>query len=182
MTCCSSLSNFTTSPMGVGDHHHFHHMGFHLLHLANNKKSASEAALAAERAPPKGCTVVRVGSAGEEQQRFVVPVEYLNHPLFGRLLKEAEEEYGFQHMGAISIPCQLHEFHHVRRIIVAPERLQHTDDIPSLRLLLHRRSHRALTSFDGKTTPTRSRKKTSLWRSWWNPLRCCSPHREVEDH
>ncbi|KAL9661752.1 hypothetical protein QQ045_026580 [Rhodiola kirilowii] len=31
---------------------------------------------------PKGCLAVLVGQAGEERQRFVIPVMYLNHPLF----------------------------------------------------------------------------------------------------
>ncbi|RYR24136.1 hypothetical protein Ahy_B02g057636 [Arachis hypogaea] len=41
---------------------------------------------------PKGFMAIKVGQ-GEEQQRFVVPVIYFNHPLFMQLLKEAEEEY-----------------------------------------------------------------------------------------
>ncbi|KAK8956727.1 hypothetical protein KSP39_PZI000751 [Platanthera zijinensis] len=70
-----------------------------------------------EAAPPKGCMTIRVGSAGEEMQKFVVPVEYVNHPLFFRLLKEAEEEYGFEQTGAIRIPCQVEDFRHVRGAI-----------------------------------------------------------------
>ncbi|KAG0458858.1 hypothetical protein HPP92_021986 [Vanilla planifolia] len=50
-------------------------------------------------------------------QRFVVPVEYVNHPLFVELLKEAEEEYGFHQKGAITIPCHVDEFRHVRGMI-----------------------------------------------------------------
>ena len=53
---------------------------------------------------PKGCLAVMVGLDGKQKQRFVVPLEYLAHPLFQTLLKEAEEEYGFDHKGAISIP------------------------------------------------------------------------------
>ncbi|KAJ6851249.1 uncharacterized protein M6B38_261260 [Iris pallida] len=67
--------------------------------------------------PPKGCMAVRVGRREEEQERFVVPVVYLNHPLFLGLLKEAEEEYGFEHAGAITIPCHVEHFRHVRGII-----------------------------------------------------------------
>ncbi|KAI4355288.1 hypothetical protein L6164_004077 [Bauhinia variegata] len=59
---------------------------------------------------PKGCLAIKVGQ-GEEQQRIVVPVLYLNHPLFAELLKEAEEEYGFEyHQGTITIPCQMEDF------------------------------------------------------------------------
>ncbi|CAL9200405.1 unnamed protein product [Musa hybrid cultivar] len=68
-------------------------------------------------APPKGWMAIRVGGTGEEQQRFVVPVGYLNHPLFVALLRAAEEEYGFHHTGAITIPCHVEQFRHVQGII-----------------------------------------------------------------
>ncbi|PWA47630.1 hypothetical protein CTI12_AA047400 [Artemisia annua] len=48
---------------------------------------------------------VMVGHEGQEQKRFVIPVIYIYHPLFIELLKEAEEEYGFDHRGPINIPC-----------------------------------------------------------------------------
>lgn len=66
---------------------------------------------------PKGCLVIKVGSEGGEKERIVVPVNYLNHPLFAELLKEAEEEYGFAHEGAIVIPCQLEQFRYVQALI-----------------------------------------------------------------
>ncbi|KAL9686626.1 hypothetical protein QQ045_031019 [Rhodiola kirilowii] len=66
---------------------------------------------------PKGCLAVKVGQDENEQQRFVVPVMYLNHPLFKQLLKEAEEEYGFDQKGAITIPCHVLEFRYVRGLI-----------------------------------------------------------------
>ncbi|KAE8727558.1 Auxin-responsive protein SAUR32 [Hibiscus syriacus] len=66
---------------------------------------------------PRGCLAIKVGSQGEEQQRFVVPVMYFNHPLFIRLLKEAEEEYGFDQKGTITIPCHVEEFRNVRCLI-----------------------------------------------------------------
>ncbi|KAJ6940591.1 auxin-responsive protein SAUR32 [Populus alba x Populus x berolinensis] len=78
---------------------------FHLhlpnLHHHHHKKQARDV--------PKGCLAIKVGQ-GEEQQRFVVPVIYFNHPLFIQLLKEAEEEYGFDQKGTITIPCHVEEF------------------------------------------------------------------------
>ncbi|KAJ3690691.1 hypothetical protein LUZ61_019855 [Rhynchospora tenuis] len=68
-------------------------------------------------APPKGWMAIRVGAEGEEQRRFLVPVMYLNHPLFLGLLKEAEEEYGFNQKGAITIPCHVEHFCRVQDII-----------------------------------------------------------------
>nr|XP_043625809.1 auxin-responsive protein SAUR32-like [Erigeron canadensis] len=59
---------------------------------------------------PKGCLAVKVGEASGEQQRFVVPVIWFNHPLFMQLLKEAEDEYGFEQKGTITIPCHVKHF------------------------------------------------------------------------
>ncbi|KAK4379158.1 hypothetical protein RND71_001020 [Anisodus tanguticus] len=59
---------------------------------------------------PKGYLAIKVGQEEEEQQRFVVPVSYFNHPLFIQLLKEAEEVYGFHHKGTITIPCHVEQF------------------------------------------------------------------------
>ncbi|GMP61070.1 hypothetical protein CsSME_00023679 [Camellia sinensis var. sinensis] len=65
---------------------------------------------------PKGCLAIKVGQ-GDQQQRFVVPVMYFNHPLFMQLLKEAEEEYGFDQKGTITIPCHVEEFRYVQAMI-----------------------------------------------------------------
>ncbi|XP_071719633.1 auxin-responsive protein SAUR50-like [Rutidosis leptorrhynchoides] len=40
------------------------------------------------------------------ERRFVVPITYLRHPLFLILLERAAEEYGFDHDGALMIPCR----------------------------------------------------------------------------
>ncbi|EYU35308.1 hypothetical protein ABFS82_06G132600 [Erythranthe guttata] len=53
---------------------------------------------------PKWHLAVYVGEG--EKKRFVIPLSYLNHPLFQDLLFQAEEEFGFHHpMGGITIPC-----------------------------------------------------------------------------
>lgn len=52
---------------------------------------------------PKGHFAVYVG---ENNRRFVIPISYLNHPLFQDLLHWAEEEFGYNHpMGGLTIPC-----------------------------------------------------------------------------
>ncbi|XP_073025162.1 auxin-responsive protein SAUR27-like [Primulina eburnea] len=59
---------------------------------------------------PKGHFAVYVGET-ENKQRFVIPVSYLNNPLFQELLNKAEEEFGFCHpMGGITIPCSQYLF------------------------------------------------------------------------
>ncbi|MFS7907180.1 putative small auxin-up RNA [Helianthus anomalus] len=40
------------------------------------------------------------------ERRFVIPITYLHHPSFLRLLERAAEEYGFDHEGALMIPCR----------------------------------------------------------------------------
>ncbi|GLJ44452.1 hypothetical protein SUGI_0932650 [Cryptomeria japonica] len=65
---------------------------------------------------PKGCLALYVGR-GEEHQRCVIPVEYINHPLFQKLLEETEKEYGFEHKGRITIPCNVSHFNYVQEVI-----------------------------------------------------------------
>ncbi|KAL3649451.1 hypothetical protein CASFOL_005854 [Castilleja foliolosa] len=63
---------------------------------------------------PKGHMAVYVGQKDGDFERIMVPVVYLNHPLFGDLLKESEKEYGFRHPGGITIPCRVSEFERVQ--------------------------------------------------------------------
>ncbi|XP_074356391.1 protein SMALL AUXIN UP-REGULATED RNA 12-like [Apium graveolens] len=42
----------------------------------------------------------------DEMERFVVPLTYLSHPTFLSLLEQAADEYGFDHGGALTIPCR----------------------------------------------------------------------------
>ena len=44
---------------------------------------------------PKGHLAVYVGET--QKKRFVVPLSYLDQPLFQDLLRRSEEEYGFNH-------------------------------------------------------------------------------------
>jgi SAUR family protein len=76
---------------------------------------------AAEATTPKGQVAVYVGSAepGGESMRYVVPVVYFNHPLFGELLREAEEEFGFEHPGGITIPCAASRFERAAAVAAA---------------------------------------------------------------
>nr|ACG44091.1 SAUR11 - auxin-responsive SAUR family member [Zea mays] len=73
---------------------------------------------------PKGQVAVYVGGEGEASQslRYVVPVVYFNHPTFGELLREAEEEFGFQHPGVISIPCPAARFERAAALAAAAKK------------------------------------------------------------
>ncbi|OWM84065.1 uncharacterized protein LOC116187086 [Punica granatum] len=56
---------------------------------------------------PKGYLAVYVG---EELRRFVIPTGYLKHSLFKVLLEKVEEEFGFDHSGGLTIPCEIETF------------------------------------------------------------------------
>ncbi|CAM8959208.1 unnamed protein product [Rhodiola kirilowii] len=109
--------------MGMSEkvHHHHHHqrhlgLSFYNRHGHDDQMKRNEI--------PKGCVTVLVGQ-GEDQERVVVPVVHVNHPLFAELLKEAEEEYGFDQKGPISIPCQVEEFRSVQGLIHKDTSLLH---------------------------------------------------------
>ncbi|KAL6581587.1 hypothetical protein OROMI_007510 [Orobanche minor] len=102
--------------MGSGDkigHLNFH---LHMPHIHFHHGGGGGGARREVRGIPKGCVAITVGQ-GPDQQRFVIPVMYVNHPLFMDLLKEAEEEYGFDHDGPIIIPCRVEAFLQVRCMI-----------------------------------------------------------------
>ncbi|KAG1364179.1 auxin-induced protein 6B-like [Cocos nucifera] len=63
---------------------------------------------------PKGYLAVCVG---EEMQRFVIPTEYLGHGAFAVLLREAEEEFGFQQEGVLRIPCEVSVFESILKVV-----------------------------------------------------------------
>ncbi|XP_062026405.1 auxin-responsive protein SAUR71-like [Rosa rugosa] len=59
---------------------------------------------------PDGCFSVYVGP---EKQRFVVKVEFANHPLFKVLLEYAAWDYGYSSGGPIMLPCDVELFYNV---------------------------------------------------------------------
>ncbi|KDP33955.1 hypothetical protein JCGZ_07526 [Jatropha curcas] len=56
---------------------------------------------------PRGYLAVYVGP---EQRRFIIPTSYLSHSLFKVLLAKVEEEFGFDHSGGLTIPCEIETF------------------------------------------------------------------------
>ncbi|XP_009595511.1 auxin-induced protein 10A5-like [Nicotiana tomentosiformis] len=66
------------------------------------KKAASAARRRVPTDVPSGHVAVTVGSSCK---RFVVRTTYLNHPVFKKLLSQAEEEFGFANSGLLAIPC-----------------------------------------------------------------------------
>lgn len=71
-------------------------------------KSGLSAGGSGARASPAGCFSVYVGP---ERDRFVVRAECANHPLFRRLLDDAEREYGYAAQGPLALPgCDVDAF------------------------------------------------------------------------
>ncbi|XP_022135742.1 indole-3-acetic acid-induced protein ARG7-like [Momordica charantia] len=85
-------------------------MGFRLPSIVHAKQSLRRSTSTGNGASPKavdipkGYFTVYIGE--EQKKRFVIPLSYLNQPLFQDLLSQAEEEFGYDHpMGGITIPC-----------------------------------------------------------------------------
>ncbi|KAJ4708844.1 Auxin-responsive protein-like protein [Melia azedarach] len=70
---------------------------------------------------PRGYLAVYVGP---ELRRFIIPTSYLSHSLFKVLLEKAEEEFGFDHSGALTLPCEIETFKYLLKCI---ERGAHSD-------------------------------------------------------
>ncbi|CAN1139503.1 Auxin-responsive protein SAUR71 [Linum perenne] len=56
-------------------------------------------------------------SVGKEGKRYAVPTEYLGHQAFRVLLREAEEEFGFQQEGVLRIPCEVAAFERILKAV-----------------------------------------------------------------
>lgn len=78
---------------------------------------------------PKGFLAVHVG---EEMKRFVIPTNYLSHIAFSALLKEAEEEFGFQQEGVLRIPCQVQVFENILKVVELNEPVRFTRNIDGI--------------------------------------------------
>ncbi|XP_020591320.1 auxin-induced protein X10A-like [Phalaenopsis equestris] len=88
------------------------------MEMAYNKKTKVK----------KGWLVVAVGLDGDEApngdgfRRFPIPISYLHHPLFQRLLESARETYGYKTAGPLRLPCSVEDFLHLRWVIDREQR------------------------------------------------------------
>ena len=57
---------------------------------------------------PKGCLPVYVGQ--DILIRFVIDASVLSHPLLAELLEASAHEFGYEHTGALRIPCDVSLF------------------------------------------------------------------------
>lgn len=75
---------------------------------------------------PEGYLAVYVGP---ELRRFIIPTSYLSHNLFKVLLEKAEEEFGFDHSGGLTIPCETETFKYLLKCMENHQKA-HPDDTP----------------------------------------------------
>lgn len=67
-----------------------------------------------KRVAKKGHFVVYVG---KDMTRFVLPISFLKNPLFKQLLDKAADEYGFDHSGGLTLPCDEDSFRVLVKIL-----------------------------------------------------------------
>uniref|UniRef100_A0ACD5YX20 Uncharacterized protein n=1 Tax=Avena sativa TaxID=4498 RepID=A0ACD5YX20_AVESA len=65
----------------------------------------------------KGWLAVRVGDEDQPGGRFVIPIAYLYHQLFRRLLEAARDAYGYHSSGPLRLPCTVDEFIRLRALV-----------------------------------------------------------------
>ncbi|KAL3505463.1 hypothetical protein ACH5RR_035304 [Cinchona calisaya] len=68
----------------------------------------------------------------KEGKRFVVPICYLNHPIFRVLLEMAEEEYGLTVDGPLQIPCEKEFMEYILNLVKKHPPLEMDKALPSV--------------------------------------------------
>ncbi|KAJ0970999.1 hypothetical protein J5N97_018958 [Dioscorea zingiberensis] len=71
---------------------------------------------------PAGHVAVHVQRGEPRRRRFMVRAVQLNHPAFKELLLMAEEEYGFERAGPLTLPCDHSELEDALRRVSSAER------------------------------------------------------------
>ncbi|KAJ0031198.1 hypothetical protein Pint_13569 [Pistacia integerrima] len=82
---------------------------------------------------PKGYLAVYVGL---ELRRFIIPTSYLSHSVFKLLLEKAEEEFGFDHCGGLTIPCEIETFKYLLKCIENHQKDHHDDSSGSFSFIM----------------------------------------------
>ncbi|XP_012469123.1 uncharacterized protein LOC105787272 [Gossypium raimondii] len=57
--------------------------------------------------------LVVIAVQGKEPKRFLIKLDHLYNPDVLKLLKQAEEEFGFSREGVLELPCQPHELQRI---------------------------------------------------------------------
>ncbi|KAF3322520.1 auxin-induced protein 10A5-like protein [Carex littledalei] len=79
--------------------------------LYRKTKSATGYSRSQSARVPSGHVPVYVGEdADEPTERFVIKAELLSQPAFAELLSQVADEFGYNHSGALRIPCSVSVF------------------------------------------------------------------------
>uniref|UniRef100_A0A803L793 Uncharacterized protein n=1 Tax=Chenopodium quinoa TaxID=63459 RepID=A0A803L793_CHEQI len=62
------------------------------------------------QAKKRGYVPILVGKSEEEEERFMVPLGWMNHPCIVELLRVSANEFGYHQQGVLQIPCEPHHF------------------------------------------------------------------------
>ncbi|CAI9777880.1 unnamed protein product [Fraxinus pennsylvanica] len=132
--------------------------------LRQLRKKAAAAMSTLRGAPsdvPVGHVAVTVGSSCK---RFVVRATYLNHPLFKKLLVQAQEEYGFTNTGPLAIPCDESLFEEVIRYLARTESNKNYARFMTFEDFQRYRQVGILSNFDFRTETSKIRHLATLRR------------------
>ncbi|KAJ8754731.1 hypothetical protein K2173_012120 [Erythroxylum novogranatense] len=78
------------------------------------ERSREECLLKGYDEPPKTPTGFFVIYVGYERERFVVPTNFLSHPLFKMLLEKAHDDFDLhQNVNRLVVPCSVSTFQEV---------------------------------------------------------------------
>uniref|UniRef100_A0A803LHG0 Uncharacterized protein n=1 Tax=Chenopodium quinoa TaxID=63459 RepID=A0A803LHG0_CHEQI len=61
-------------------------------------------------AKKKGYVPIMVGKSEEEEERFMVPLGWMNHPCIVELLRVSANEFGYHQQGVLQISCEPQHF------------------------------------------------------------------------
>ncbi|KAL9314593.1 hypothetical protein ACSQ67_020045 [Phaseolus vulgaris] len=99
-----------------------------VVNVMNCESDTEESCQSPEPLPPpdvpKGYLAVYVGP---ELRRFIIPTTYLSHSLFKVLLEKAADEFGFDHSGGLTIPCEIETFKYLLKCIENEQKDQLND-------------------------------------------------------
>ncbi|ESW10614.1 hypothetical protein PHAVU_009G224000 [Phaseolus vulgaris] len=103
-----------------------------VVNVMNCESDTEESCQSPEPLPPpdvpKGYLAVYVGP---ELRRFIIPTTYLSHSLFKVLLEKAADEFGFDHSGGLTIPCEIETFKYLLKCIENEQKDQLNDPTQS---------------------------------------------------
>ncbi|KVI05799.1 uncharacterized protein LOC112509258 [Cynara cardunculus var. scolymus] len=99
----------------------------------SNSNSSSSSPSSQEDVVRKGYLAVWVGREEDEMKKFVIPTDYLAHQAFSVLLREAEEEFGFQQEGILKIPCDISLFEKILKMMSTDNNNKKQQQHPTLK-------------------------------------------------